>query len=221
MRAPPRKRKAPPDVALAVEPTPRKIAPFLVKLIKLLDECPADAGFWSDDGKSFWVHDDRACQSVIPAHFAHASFRSFARQLSCYGFRKARRRDANGWSEFAHPLFRRGEPHLLAGIKRMDHLSPTFDVPKHPERNDGLEVLGVAALAAETPFLAPRDLISDDPPRAPFRTLGGDNACEPPAKENAIPARSQDRRDAELGALRRRVDSLEAIVASLLQRTSA
>ena len=130
-RAAPRKRKNISTVLANVDKTNNKVAPFLSKLSTLVTSMPTEVGGWTDDGLSFLVNDELASRTVLPQYFSHTNFRSFCRQLSCYGFRKTRRRklsQANGqsgWSEFQHALFQRDRPELLCQIRRMEHLSPS------------------------------------------------------------------------------------------------
>ena len=130
-RAAPRKRKNISTVLANVDKTNNKVAPFLSKLSTLVTNMPTEVGGWTDDGLSFLVNDELASRTVLPQYFSHTNFRSFCRQLSCYGFRKTRRRklsQANGqsgWSEFQHALFQRDRPELLCQIRRMEHLSPS------------------------------------------------------------------------------------------------
>lgn len=130
-RAAPRKRKNISTVLATADKTNNKVAPFLAKLGQLVTSMPTEVGGWCDDGLSFVVNDELASRTVLPQFFSHTNFRSFCRQLSCYGFRKTRRRklsQANGqsgWSEFQHALFQKDRPDLLAQIRRMEHLSPS------------------------------------------------------------------------------------------------
>ncbi|KAJ8606090.1 hypothetical protein CTAYLR_005188 [Chrysophaeum taylorii] len=187
-RAPPRKRKEPPL------PTGTKVAAFVGKLSKMLESCPSEVGRWAADGKSFWINDESARTSVIPDNFAHSSFRSFARQLSCYGFRKTRRRETNGWSEFSHPFFVRDEPELLCGIKRMEHLCEER-IPLAPKQDlNGLTALSVAARA-----------VSEEPP---------------PSKKQRIDE-VDDLKTEQIKRLQARVAHLEGLVTSLLSPGTA
>lgn len=126
-RAPPRKRKN--VIGLVETPGAIKVAPFVVKLRAILQASDGEVAHWSDDGCSFSINEELAPSTIIPAHFSHSSWRSLLRQLSCYGFRKARRKKLGpsntlrGWSEFAHEYFVRDSPDLMSKIKRMEHLS--------------------------------------------------------------------------------------------------
>ena len=91
-RAAPRKRKNISTVLASVDKTNNKVAPFLSKLSTLVTNMPTEVGGWTDDGLSFLVNDELASRTVLPQYFSHTNFRSFCRQLSCYGFRKTRRR---------------------------------------------------------------------------------------------------------------------------------
>jgi len=53
---------------------------------------------------------------VLPRHFRHSKLTSFQRQLNLYGFQRIVKGTEAG--RYQHPLFERGRPELLSGIKR-------------------------------------------------------------------------------------------------------
>eukprot|EP01116_Phalansterium_solitarium_P009052 TRINITY_DN2305_c0_g2_i1.p2 TRINITY_DN2305_c0_g2~~TRINITY_DN2305_c0_g2_i1.p2 ORF type:complete len:341 (-),score=97.49 TRINITY_DN2305_c0_g2_i1:2441-3463(-) len=88
--------------------------PFILKLYQILST-PAYNPYvcWGSHGLSVFVRDvESFCTQVLPKHFKHNNFGSFARQLNIYGFRKV------GDGEFKHEMFVRASPHLLGRIRR-------------------------------------------------------------------------------------------------------
>lgn len=98
---------------------------FLLKTFSILEHSDPTIITWSEPGDSFIVIDpDRFGAEVIPIHFKHNKFSSFVRQLNFYGFRKVKgtlnvvgESEQHSW-EFRHPFFLRGQPDVLAEIKR-------------------------------------------------------------------------------------------------------
>ncbi|RXK37767.1 hypothetical protein M231_04923 [Tremella mesenterica] len=128
--APPRV-PSPPGFSLStgaplVNPPAKTQAAFVGKLYAMLeDEDILKTGLihWSPDGSIFTCpNPTEFAKVVLPRFFKHNNWQSFVRQLNMYSFNKvndvfATTSDPQAW-EFRHPLFRRGEPHLLASIKR-------------------------------------------------------------------------------------------------------
>ena len=114
-RALPRRRKKEQDDSAPL---------FLVKLYKMISECPSYLGGWSDNGEYFLVKDPKIfAEKEIPKVYKHNNFSSFVRQLNFYGFRKIRTDQLvnSNWWEFRHQYFLRGRPELLNEIKRAVH----------------------------------------------------------------------------------------------------
>jgi len=67
----------------------KKVSTFPFKLHEMLeDEKNAKALVWNDCGKSFRVHNHELLSKILPKYFKHSSFKSFLRQLYCWGFKK-------------------------------------------------------------------------------------------------------------------------------------
>ena len=94
-----------------------QVPSFLTKTFDIVSDPECDHIIsWSDDGLSFVIHDTTMfLTEIVPKHFKHNNLASFIRQLNIYGFQKVGNKHV---CEFRHELFRRGERHLLAQIKR-------------------------------------------------------------------------------------------------------
>ena len=98
---------------------------FLLKTFSILETSDVEIVTWSEAGDSFIVLDpQRFSAEVIPTYFKHNKFTSFVRQLNFYGFRKVKgklnftgKSEQHSW-EFKHPFFKKGQPNLLADIRR-------------------------------------------------------------------------------------------------------
>ncbi|WWC71923.1 uncharacterized protein I206_105882 [Kwoniella pini CBS 10737] len=119
-----------------VNPPQKTQAAFVGKLYSMLeDEDIAKTGliYWSAEGTTFTCPNPQEFSKVVlPRFFKHNNWQSFVRQLNMYSFNKVNdiyttTIDPQAW-EFRHSLFRRGEPHLLASIKRKS---------SRPSANDG------------------------------------------------------------------------------------
>jgi len=107
-------------------PTTEKVAIFIGKTFNLVSQA-AESGIagWTQDGRSLIINDVANFTLLLPNFFRHANFRSFIRQLNCYGFRKFRTEEirqlsgtgANAEAVFHHPFFQRGRKDLLAQIR--------------------------------------------------------------------------------------------------------
>ncbi|WOO79234.1 Heat stress transcription factor B-2a [Vanrija pseudolonga] len=108
-------------------PPTKTQAAFVGKLYSMLEDekiAKSRLLFWSEDGTSFVCpNPTEFSKDVLPNYFKHNNWQSFVRQLNMYSFNKVSdlystaNSDPQAW-EFRHPLFRRGEPNLLARIKR-------------------------------------------------------------------------------------------------------
>ncbi|KAK8853152.1 hypothetical protein IAR55_003853 [Kwoniella newhampshirensis] len=131
-----------------VNPPSKTQAAFVGKLYSMLeDDEIARTGLihWSAEGTTFTCpNPTEFSKQVLPRFFKHNNWQSFVRQLNMYSFNKvsvstslnagrpawtssdspeqvndiySTTTDPQSW-EFRHSLFRKGEPHLLASIKR-------------------------------------------------------------------------------------------------------
>ena len=89
---------------------------FPIKLHVLLDmEDPAIVS-WTENGKSFRVHDMHKFRDIsLPKYYRHSKMTSFQRQLNLYGFQKINHGEEVG--AYFHPLFVRGKRELVKDIK--------------------------------------------------------------------------------------------------------
>jgi hypothetical protein len=109
-----------------------KISVFLSKTYALLSE-PSPYYRWAHPGEPFSFIITQPipfAAEVLPRHFKHNNFNSFARQLNLFGFRKghsvpdgstSRSRDGTTQPHpqtFSHPLFVAGHPELIEQIKK-------------------------------------------------------------------------------------------------------
>jgi hypothetical protein len=94
-----------------------QVPSFLTKTFDIVSDPDTDHIIgWGDTGLSFIIHDTTSfLTDIVPKNFKHNNLASFIRQLNIYGFQKVGNKHV---CEFRHDLFRRGERHLLAQIKR-------------------------------------------------------------------------------------------------------
>jgi hypothetical protein len=105
MRAPPRRRKEPPQAPVFLQkararrararraPRGRFVTRFFppgAQTFEMVTDCPPAIAGWSPDGLTFVVKSVEAFTDHLPRYFAHKNVRSFVRQLNFYGFRKLR-----------------------------------------------------------------------------------------------------------------------------------
>ncbi|ORY26717.1 HSF-type DNA-binding-domain-containing protein, partial [Naematelia encephala] len=156
---------SPPGFALSsgvplVNPPAKTQAAFVGKLYKMLEDPDiARTGLirWSPDGRIFTCpNPTEFSKTILPQFFKHNNWQSFVRQLNMYAFNKvndlqATTSDPQAW-EFRHPLFRRGEPHLLASIKRKSTRPNASDTTHSPPEDDGKG--GIAGWMSDAPFVS-------------------------------------------------------------------
>lgn len=71
---------------------------------------------WGNDGNSFIIENTEEFLKVLPKYFKTKNYSSFVRQLNMYDFHKIKNLD--GYHEFKHPIFKRGNIEKLHTIKR-------------------------------------------------------------------------------------------------------
>lgn len=117
------------------------IPAFLNKLWKMVDdENTNDLICWSPGGDSFTIkHQGNFCNNLLPVFYKHSNMASFVRQLNIYDFHKVSNIESGMMKgdreeiSFAHPYFKRDEPHLLEQIKRKIPAKPTVDANRQVE----------------------------------------------------------------------------------------
>ena len=127
---------------------------FLLKVHQLIETCPDDVVAWNEDGTSFYIKDADKFVTHLPKFFRHSNMKSFVRQLNLYGFHKLRNMGTlqrsnesaaacNGWMQFRHERFIRGNHQLIQTIQRKQ---PQFG----KARSSGVDV-GHGGSSAEPP----------------------------------------------------------------------
>lgn len=120
-----------------IEPMPLKLNkseihskkyPFPQKLFDLLEKSSLDdraskVVSWSQDGKTFLVHDHaRFAAEFLPTYFGHTQLRSFDRQLNYWGYELVSPREINnttfGGKSWKHPSFQKDRRDLLKLMTR-------------------------------------------------------------------------------------------------------
>jgi HSF-type DNA-binding len=120
---------------------------FPAQLHHLLSEAPqrglSEMASWQNHGRSFTIHRQAFVQHVLPLYFAQqGQFRSFQRQLNCYGFLRLVTKSGNGRDfsdkvSYYHELFLRDKPELStllvrSRISNQHHLRRRFDPSSEP-----------------------------------------------------------------------------------------
>ncbi|RHZ32881.1 hypothetical protein DYB28_001959 [Aphanomyces astaci] len=91
-------------------PPSETMSSYLDKLYCMLESCPATVVSWSRHGTAFAVYNRDVFETtVLPHYMSPVKFDRFVRQLTSYGFRKAKY-TVNGMAvwEFRHPNFVKG-----------------------------------------------------------------------------------------------------------------
>lgn len=103
------------------------IPAFLLKTYDILENSAHfDIISWNKEGTAFVVKNvNEFSEKILPKYFKHNNFSSFVRQLNMYDFHKSKQDSKE--NEFKHRLFRRGQKHLLAEIKRKGSENHTFN----------------------------------------------------------------------------------------------
>eukprot|EP00937_MAST-01D_sp_MAST-1D-sp2_P005680 g5680.t1 len=102
--------------------------PFLLKVHELIEvcTCPSEIADWDESGTSFYIKDAAKFVKYLPSFFRHSNLKSFVRQLNLYGFNKLRNTGSlqptssqtEGWQQFRHDRFIRGNIQLIKSIQR-------------------------------------------------------------------------------------------------------
>lgn len=79
---------------------------------------------WRDNGKSFLVHKSDEMIPVLNRYFRQSKYKSFLRQLQCYGFHRVLVGPLRG--TLSHPLLVRGERYLCLRMRRKGTKSTTI-----------------------------------------------------------------------------------------------
>lgn len=72
--------------------------------------------FWGKSGDTFIIKNVELFVKILPRYFKTKNYSSFVRQLNMYDFHKLKNSD--GYNEFKHPKFKKGNYSELATIKR-------------------------------------------------------------------------------------------------------
>ncbi len=72
--------------------------------------------FWNSNGESFIIANTEKFIKILPKYYKTQNYSSFVRQLNMYDFHKIK--NTNGFHEFRHERFRRGNFQDLKHIKR-------------------------------------------------------------------------------------------------------
>ncbi|KAL9255625.1 Heat shock factor protein HSF24-like protein [Drosera capensis] len=184
-------------------------APFLTKTYEMVDDEVTDGVIsWSEDGSGFvvWKTAEFA-KDLLPCFFKHNNFSSFVRQLNTYGFRKV---VPDKW-EFANENFKKGQKHLLSGIRRRKTVQslavtkPTM-APKSPS-NSGEAGEDIGSTSMSSPGSKSPGSISDDGPTL-FANLSDKNLKL--KRENKILS-------SELAKTKKQCEELTAFISKCLE----
>lgn len=108
---------------------------FISATMRLIDEnSPSRAVRWSDSGNSFVIESTEEFFKLLPVYFKTRNFSSFVRQLNMYGFRKVK--NAKGFQEFKHPLFRQGSADQLYKIQRKSNEQNSSESETKPRASE-------------------------------------------------------------------------------------
>jgi hypothetical protein len=93
-------------------------------LVEIEDSPESSVVAFLPHGRAFMVHDAEALVTkVLPKYFGPATWRSFVRQLSLFGFRRVM--TGSDFGAYFHGVFVRGSPDLLPQMKRLRALKPS------------------------------------------------------------------------------------------------
>lgn len=93
----------------------RRLAPFLIKLWKMVSECSAEVGAWNAEGSEFVMKHSAMSASLVQFNLGHPQL--FHRQLHYFYF-KPRTDALKDQYTFSHPSFLRDMPDLVNDIVR-------------------------------------------------------------------------------------------------------
>ncbi len=90
---------------------------FLLSTYKMIEQ-ENEGGLikWNSTGDSFIIENNESFVKILPKYFKTKNYSSFVRQLNMYDFHKIKNLD--GFNEFKHPQFKRGNLKGLHEIKR-------------------------------------------------------------------------------------------------------
>lgn len=102
-------------------------------MITFCDRSRPSVASWGNNGTYVIIYDQEALtKEVFPAYFKHSNFKSFARQLNFYGFRKIKSKDKE-CCIYHHEYFQINRADLLPHIQRQTNENHSHD--NHPRAN--------------------------------------------------------------------------------------